>query len=173
MKGLNVMSIFENTVMIKKRPSYGQLFLQYLFIAFAILCGLGTITISPLGLFVPTVLFAFFAYLMHGSCDVEYEYTYIEGELDIDKIKAKRKRKKVAKIDLDELILIAPEGSGELNQYYRTSDSKKKKAVSGKPNAKIYDVVYRENNTTSIISFEPDEKMLDTLRKRYTRKVLL
>ena len=103
------MSIFENTVMIKKRPSYGQLFAQYLLIALTILSALGTILFSPLGLFVPTVLFAVFAYFMHGSCDMEYEYTYIEGELDIDKIKAKRKRKKVAKIDLDELILIAPQ----------------------------------------------------------------
>lgn len=93
------MSIFENTVMIKKRPSYGQLFAQYLLIALTILSALGTILFSPLGLFVPTVLFAVFAYFMHGSCDMEYEYTYIEGELDIDKIKAKRKRKKVAKID--------------------------------------------------------------------------
>ena len=82
------MSIFENTVMIKKRPSYGQLFAQYLLIALTILSALGTILFSPLGLFVPTVLFAVFAYFMHGSCDMEYEYTYIEGELDIDKIKA-------------------------------------------------------------------------------------
>ena len=167
------MSIFENTVMIKKRPSYGQLFAQYLLIALTILSALGTILFSPLGLFVPTVLFAVFAYFMHGSCDMEYEYTYIEGELDIDKIKAKRKRKKVAKIDLDELILIAPQGSGELNQYRGNSDVNKLKAVSGRPDAKIYDVVYRDNNTIHIISFEPDEKMIDTLHKRYMRKVIL
>lgn len=174
MKGQDFfMSIFENTVMIKKRPSYGQLFAQYLLIALAVLCGIGTLTISPLGLFIPTVLFAVFAYVMHGSCDMEYEYTYIEGELDIDKIKAKRKRKKVAKIDLDELILVAPAGSGELNQYSRNNDVKKLKAVSGRPDAKIYDIVYRDNNTIHIMSFEPDEKMIDTIHKRYMRKVIL
>ena len=42
------MSIFENTVMIKKRPSYGQLFAQYLLIALTILSALGTILFSPL-----------------------------------------------------------------------------------------------------------------------------
>ena len=71
------------------------------------------------------------------------------------------------------VILIAPQGSGELNQYRGNSDVKKLKAVSGRPDAKIYDVVYRDNNTIHIISFEPDEKMIDTLHKRYMRKVIL
>ena len=167
------MSIFENTVMVTRRPSYGQLFAKYLFIVLAVVCGVGTLIISPLGLIVPTILFVVFAYLMMGVCDVELEYTYIEGELAIDKIKAKRKRKKIAKIDLEDLILIAPAGSGELNSYYQSNDLKKIDATSKKADRKIYDLVYRHNNSNEIISFEPDQNMLDAIRVKHMRKVIL
>lgn len=167
------MSIFENTVMVNKRPSYWQVFFRYLFIVLAALCAFGTLFLSPLLFVTPTVLFLCFAYLLHNASDVEYEYTYIEGELDIDKIKAKRKRKKVAKIDLDELILIAPHGSDELNQYSRSSDCKRINATSRKQGKKIYDVVYHHDSTTELVSFEPNEKMLETIRTRHPRKVII
>lgn len=167
------MSVFENTVMVNRRPSYGQLFLKYLCFAVTVFLAIGVIYVSPLLFFIPTVLMAFVTYQVHTSCSLEYEYTYIEGELDIAKIKAKRKRKELAQIDLDNLILIAPKGSGELNTYHNNKENKVLDATSKRPDCKVYEIVYRKNSSQFIVYFEPDENILNLIRARYMSKVIL
>ena len=81
------MSVFENTVMVNRRPSYGQLFLKYLCFVVTVFFAMGIIVISPMLFFLPTIIMAFLTYQANASCSLEYEYTYIDGELDIAKIK--------------------------------------------------------------------------------------
>ncbi|MCF2642649.1 MAG: hypothetical protein PUB46_04050 [Lachnospiraceae bacterium] len=167
------MSVFENTVMVNRRPSYGQLFLKYLCFVVTVFFAMGIIVISPMLFFLPTIIMAFLTYQANASCSLEYEYTYIDGELDIAKIKAKRKRKELAQVDLDNLILIAPKGSGELNAYHNDKDTKILDATSKRPDHKVYEVVYRKNSSQFIIYFEPDENLLNLIRTKYMSKVIL
>ena len=167
------MSVFENTVMVNRRPSYGQLFLKYLTFIVTVFLAVGTIMVSPMLLFIPTVIMAFLTHLAYCACFVEYEYTYIEGELDIAKIKAKRKRKEIAQIDLDNLILIAPTGSGELNAYHQGNVAYSYDATSKKSDGKVYEMVYRRNNTQAILYFEPNDNILNLIRTKHMSKVIL
>lgn len=165
------MSIFENTVMVKRKASFAQLFLKYLLYVLTALFFLASIVISPL-LFVLFIALGVASYFYTLSSDLEYEYTYIEGELAIDKIKSKSRRKKVTKIDMDELMIIAPKGHRELNSYYNNKDCKQINVTSNEPGRKIYDAAYRHGSSMEIISFEPDDNILDKIRTKYPRKVI-
>lgn len=165
------MSIFENTVMVKRKSSYVQLFIKYLLFVLTALFFIASMFISPL-LFVFFIALGVASYFYMLSSDLEFEYTYIEGELAIDKIKAKRKRKKVTKIDMDELMLIAPKGHRDLNSYYNNKDCKQVNATSNDSTHKVYDAVYRHGSSMEIISFEPDENILDKIRVKHPRKVI-
>lgn len=167
------MSVFENTVLVDCRPSYGQIFLKYLTFILTVFLAVETVMVSPMLFFIPTAVMAFLTHLAYSACMTEYEYTYMDGELDIAKIKAKRKRKEIEQIDLENLILVAPKGSNELNNYHRSNETKIYNATSRKPNRKTYEIVYRKNNTQSIISFEPDDNMLDLIRSKHMSKVIL
>ena len=166
------MSIFENTVMIQRKSSYAQLFVKYLLIVLTVIALLASLFLIPILIF-PTILLGVGAYFAMFSAETEFEYTYIEGELAIDKIKAKRRRKKVAKIDMEELMIIAPKGSGELNSYYQNKDCKHVDASANEPDHKIYDAVYRHGSSMEILSFEPDQNILDKIRMKYPRKIIM
>ena len=52
---------------------------------------------------------------MFRNLNVEYEYVFVNGDLDIDKIMNKARRKRMFSVDADQMELLAPVGSVELN----------------------------------------------------------
>ena len=166
------MSIFENTVLVDKKVSMVNVILRYLCIALAIFCVLVSIIVYPGILLVPAIIFAVFWYLLKIASQIEWEYTYIEGRLSFARIKAKRKRKNIAKIEMEEVVLIAPPTAHELYNYHNNNQLSVKDCSSKQPGAKTYEVIYKNGSGLGDIIFEPDENMLDMICNRNAKKVI-
>ncbi len=114
------------------------------------------------------VAFGAASYFLNLFNSVEYEYLYIDKELQIDRILAKNNRKRMETIDLNELEILAPIRSHELDGY-RNRNMKKADYSSGEEshNAEKYMLVV---NGKQII-FEPTEEMVKTIHMFAPRKV--
>ncbi|MBQ4293540.1 MAG: hypothetical protein II754_02695 [Lachnospiraceae bacterium] len=163
------MSIFENSVMIKARRSPMNIFCTAL-----LGCLTGAFLICTL-LFHPFFIFGvfgsaagFYAMLKYG--DLEYEYIWIEGQLDVDRIYGKARRKTVARIDAEEIMLIAPEGDPEL-RHYEQEASRRPNCSSRIPGVKKWKIVYKGSRGIEVITFEPDQNILDLMKIRNGRKI--
>lgn len=166
------MNIFDNAVMVTRKQGLGNLIARYLCLVLAVVCLLVSIVIIPGILLAPAIILFAVWYWMKQSSLIEYEYTYIEGELAIDRIKAKRKRKKIAKIDMDAVMMIAPIGSDELRDYENNKNMVVKDCSSRMQGRKLYEVVYRKDSDLLGIIFEPDDNMLTIIQSRNPRKVV-
>ncbi len=167
------MSIFENTVMIQRETPLGtKIFIIFVYVMTAVMF-LGGLLLNPIIFTVPFVLMCVASYFAKQLGEIEYEYTYIEGELDIDRIRAAKRRKSIAKIDMEDLLVIAPEGSSEIANYERDESAKRVDCSSLRKEVKKYKAVYKAKNGISIITFEPDENLLDKMRMRNARKIFL
>lgn len=100
--------------------------------------------------------------------NVEYEYLYVDKELQIDRILAKNSRKRMETLDLNQMEILAPIRSHELDPY-RNRQGKTLDYSTGEEdhdNQKYMLVV----NDKKII-FEPTEELVKTVRMLAPRKV--
>ncbi len=106
-------------------------------------------------------------------CNIEFEYTYFDNEVVFARIKNKASRKVLAKVNLDEATIIAPEGAYSLNQYEQgpKASAKVRQYNSGVGLGQIYKLVYRVGRTTEMIVFEPDENFLSAIRIKYPQLI--
>jgi hypothetical protein len=167
------MSIFENTVLVNKKTSIGTKIGGWVCIALIAFCGITSILFVSFILLLLAVLFGAIWYMLYLNSKIEYEYTYIEGRMSIARIKAKRKRKELARIEMEEVILIAPTNSHELDSYFNNNQIKRKVCTSGLQDIHSYQVVYKTSNDINMIEFEPDQNMLEMIQARNPRKVLI
>ncbi len=167
------MGIFENTILVNKKVSAGNLIGRILCIILSGFCFLISLTILPGLLFIPALLFGALYYFLYIESKTEYEYTYIEGRLSFAKIKAKRRRKELAKVEMEEALLIAPSSAGELRQYHENGTVSRKDFSSKNASAKTYEVVYKLGEGVALIVFEPDRNMLELMRLRNGHKVVI
>lgn len=166
------MSVFENSVMIVQKKTPLRWLIEGILLVAGICLLVAMILFFRPYLFLPVVVIFVAFYLVHKYNYIEYEYTYIEGQLDVDRIYAKSRRKSVAKIDMEDLILIAPEGSRDTSNYERDRQVIVKDCSSRMPDCKRYNAVYKNTKGTYRIIFEPDENMLDLIAVRNPRKVI-
>lgn len=108
------------------------------------------------------------SYALSLFSSVEYEYLYIDKELQIDRILAKSNRKRMETLDLNELEVLAPVRSHELDAY-RNRNYKKADYSSGNEASeqKKYMLVVNDKQ----IIFEPTEEMVKTIHMFAPRKV--
>ena len=139
--------------------------------ALAIICFMLGLLGSGL-FFVGAIAFALVAYFVLPSFDLEYEYLYIDKEISIDKIMSKEKRKHVMTVDLNNMEIIAPINSHELDQY-KARGLKTYDFTSNTEDAKVYSVVCTNGNEgTVMVNVEPNEEMLHAIKNVFPRKVL-
>ncbi len=103
--------------------------------------------------------------------NVEWEYIFVDGQLDFDTISGGEKRKTKLRIDFDEVEAVAPLKSHALDAYrhYKVRDYS-----SLRKDADIYVVVVKIGEEgLNQIYFEPNEKMLTTMKNKAPRKVML
>lgn len=161
------MGIFENTVLVNKKVSAGNIIARSLCIGLFAVCILFSLWPFP-GMLIPVaILIAGLWYLLKYNAAVEYEYTYIEGRLTIARIKSKRKRKTLAQIEMEEVILIAPSTAHELYKYQHDGSIRTKDCSSGFSGRRIYEVIYKKADGQCRVIFEPDDEMLDKIAVRY------
>ena len=134
---------------------------------------LAAMTASALWLTLTGALFAAIFAIMFGAiyyyvargAYVEYEYIYVDKELQIDRISGKIKRKRMETLDLQQMEVLAPIGSHELDRY---KERKQKDYSSlGKEKKNKYVLVHNEQQ----IIFEPTEEMIKTIRTIAPRRV--
>jgi hypothetical protein len=102
--------------------------------------------------------------------NIEYEYVFVDGQIDFDRISGKAKRKTMLRIDLEEVEIIAPEGSHALDNYNNVS-LEKKDFSSGDKTVKSYIIIANKEGKKLRIAFEPTEKMLSMIRQKSPRKL--
>ncbi len=114
------------------------------------------------------VVFGVACYFITLYSTVEFEYLYIDKELQIDRILARSKRKRMETLDLNELVILAPVRSHELDSY-RNNNYKKADYSSGEEanEQKKYMMIVNDKQ----IIFEPTEEMVKTIHMFAPRKV--
>ena len=103
--------------------------------------------------------------------DIEYEYLYVNGELDVDVVLAKKKRKKVNTFDLNQTDLVAPLDSRRMEYYNGNTRLKVLDYSSGNANAKRYGMITSANQQNCKVILEPDENMINMMKKTAPSKV--
>ena len=120
---------------------------------------------------VPLVIFGLLSFLVVPGFELEYEYLYLDKELTIDKIMSKQKRKKVRDIDLSRMEYICPINSHQLDPY-KSRNLKVSDYSSREENARVWVIIYKDQNGDELIGIEPNEELLKAIKTVYPRKVL-
>ncbi len=120
---------------------------------------------------VTLIIFGLLAYFAVPNFELEFEYLYLDREISIDKIMSKQKRKKVRTIELSKMEYLCPINSHQLDQY-KARNVKMSDYSSKDENARIWVIVYKDQNTEELIGIEPNEEMLKAVKNVYPRKVI-
>jgi hypothetical protein len=140
-------------------PAYKSKFYsasRYLIWIMIIIFAISIIPFFPLSIAAVVLGIVFFFAKRRGS--VEYEYIFIGGEITIDIIREALRRKKVIKFNMNDVELIAPDGS-----TYSNNISKGKKIIAYTKNSteKIYVAVLRKEGAVSEVYFAPNEDFIN------------
>lgn len=111
-------------------------------------------------------------YFVFQRLSVEYEYLFAEGGLSVDCIYGKAKRKKLYDCDKEEIQFVAPADAYQLKDY-ESSDMKVMDCSSGSREKDVYALIAQKGAERVKILFEPNEKMLNSMRRTFPRKIVL
>lgn len=169
---INMDTFFEQ--LIKKKKETKDYILMALYIlavplALLLLTLLYQIPLAGMLVLPLQVLVFYLAYKFITALNVEYEYAVTNGDIEIDKIFNKQKRKKLVSISSDSIVIVAPFGDGRIPQLDKNDVTD---ATSKNPDADVYCVVY-EDSVRKLLIFEPNEKIINEIKKRNPRNVFL
>ena len=111
-------------------------------------------------------------YYLFPRLSAEYEYIFCDGQIDFDRINGGESRKHILRVDLDNVEIMAPEKSHELDKY-NNSNIKVRDFSSHDPNNKKYCIITSDETNRVKIVFEPSEKMLELAKNKSPRKVIV
>lgn len=172
------MDIFLEQLVKKKRG-----FKELLTVLFSILGVLVVLWFLPIVFIIPGIGFALFAvcviliyllYFLITSINQEFEYCFTNGILDVDKIINMRKRKKVLEINVRKMEVMGNKAAPEYRRYLEDSNVKKVYACTHKDAEDLCFLVYSdESGKTVMLLFNPNEKIIDAIRRYNPQKVVL
>ena len=110
------------------------------------------------------------AIYLFPKLNIEYEYVFVDGQIDFDRITGKAKRKTMLRIDMEQVEIIAPQGSHALDGFTYTQ-LVNKDFSSGDKNVKPYVIIAGVEDKKYRIFFEPSEKMLSMMKQKSPRKI--
>lgn len=166
------MSDLYTELLVKRKTTSMDNILKIGLIGLTVLTGLAGIFLSPYVL----IIFAAFIvldYFKLPSFDLEFEYLYVNGELDVDKIMSRAKRKRIASYSMEQAELIAPVKSHELDYYRQDKNIKVRDYSSGEADANVYAMITNKENKREMVLFEPNDVILNDMRRIAPRKVKL
>ena len=153
----------------RKNPAYNIV----LKAALVLLCAISLVLalVTPLGIIILTVV-GIASYFAFQSLSQEFEYLVVNDQITIDRVLGKARRKKGWEGSLADVQIIGPVDA------YQVKDQDKQgiKVLdfsSHQPGAKVYAIIYQKGGNWEKILFEPNHKILDCLRQRSPRKVIL
>ena len=112
------------------------------------------------------------AWTLMGSRNLEYEYILTNNYLDIDKIIARRGRKRLCTINFKEIEQCASTTDPMFGHIYRNTEGRTVKNYAGDINApRVYFVDFSKDAERVRVLFQPNERILDGLKKANPRLV--
>ncbi len=130
------------------------------------------------GLFTATGIITFIGvaalvalYFLLPMFNVEWEYIFCDGQIDFDRISGGEKRKTMLKIDMDNIDIMAPEKSHELDGYNNQQNLTVKDFSSKVADARRYCIFLNKEGQKIKIIFEPSDTMIEYARQKSPRKV--
>ncbi len=110
------------------------------------------------------------AIFLFPKLNIEYEYVFVDGQIDFDRILGKARRKTMLRIDMEQVDIIAPQGSHSLDGFTH-AQLVNRDFSSGDKNVKPYVIIASVDNKKYQIMFEPSEKMLSMMKQKSPRKI--
>ena len=153
----------------KKAPAYTY-FIKGALIFFCIIALLAAL-ILPFGIIILAIVGAI-TYYVFQRLSVEFEYLVVNDQLTVDRVMGKARRKKAWEGVLSEVQIVAPIDSYVLKDYENPS-MKILDFSSHIPHAKVYGMIHQGEGHTTKIIFEPNDRILQHIRQRSPRKVIL
>lgn len=115
-------------------------------------------------------LFAYLAYYLIRSRNIEFEYSLTNSELDVDKIIDQKKRKHVISVDCRDFEVMARINSDKFTQDIKTIKNRIE-AVSSMSSPDVYFAVFEDKGLKTVLFFEPNEKMIEVIARYIPRKL--
>jgi len=157
--------------LVKRKAPASSILLKAALIALCAVSAFLALT-TALGIIILTAAGAA-TYFIFQNLDLEFEYLVVNDQITIDKIMGKARRKKVWEGILSEVQMVAPLDSYVLKDYEKP-DMKRLDFGSHTPGAKVYGMIHQgEGGQVTKIIFEPNDKILQHIRQRAPRKVIL
>lgn len=162
----------EKLVIIPKLVTSGKKIMTIVLFVIACILLLLSTFVSPLLFFLPAILVVVLWVWQGFFSNVEFEYTYFDGDLRFAKIKNKAKRKKIADINMEDVVILAPKGDRGVYKYENDKNLKCINLTSGRADAKVYELIVKNEEGFMRIEFEPDEEMLNAMMVKYARIIV-
>lgn len=153
---------------VKRKDTPSTLALKGLMI-FGLIVGVLLILLGNLFAFIGVILGAIIIFLF-PKLNVDYEYVFVDGQIDFDRISGKSRRKTLLRIDMEQVEIVALQGSHALDGY-TYAQSIFKDFSSGSKNIKPYIIMANVKQKRYRIAFEPSEKMLSLMKQKSPRKI--
>jgi len=154
----------------KRKDTLGTYMMRFGLILAAVLLFLFTFQ-NQILLFLGAIVIVGIFYIF-PRLSVEWEYIFCDGQLDFDKISGGQKRKTVKRIDFEQVEICAPVKSHALDGY-TYANVKVLDFSSKNPDAKPYAVVLHDKGVVTKIIFEPNEAMVQCIRQKAPRKIVM
>ena len=95
----------------------------------------------------------------------EYEYSVFGGELTVSRILGGSSRRELCRVALRELAMIVPYDDEHIQPITQFGAKRKIYAVSGMDAPTIYALLWKEDDEKYLLCIEPDEGMIEVLRR--------
>lgn len=161
------MNDFYTEQLVKKRTDMKDIVIKAVLAAFTIVSVL-VVFMFPFGIIIPVIMIVLDVFVFR-MLDVEYEYLYVNGDLDVDKIMHKERRKHIFSANINDMELLAPTGSAELNAH---KNAKVFDFSTRNPGAKTYELVVVSGGEKKRVIFEPNDTLIEGIWMLAPRKVI-
>ena len=166
------MSDLYTELLVKREKRFTDSLIKVGLITLTVLFVLAGILANPI-ILLGALALGFLDYFIIPKTSLEYEYLFVNGEFDIDVIMSQQKRKRVCSFALSECDIAAPEKSHRMDYYNNNQKLKVLDYSSGNPEHNRFSVITRVKDESCRIIIEPDQDLIDKMRKTAPGKVFV
>lgn len=166
------MSELFNEQLVKREPQTMDLVKKTIYVVIAIAV-VFAVLMTQLFFFVALVVIVevFVLRFLFQGMNLEFEYILTNHELDIDKVISKSRRKHMHTLNVKSIVAMAKYEEMDKSTEFRTFD-KKVNVSSGVLKENTYAFIIMEDRKRLLVIFEPNEKILKSMKIYMTTRVL-
>ncbi len=156
--------------LVKRKASAYNYLIKAVLIFLCVISVLAAL-LFPFGIIVLTIVGAV-TYFTFQRLSVEFEYLIVNDQITIDKVMGQARRKKAWEGTMGEVQIVGPVDSYVVKDFEKQG-IKVLDFTSHMPNAKVYAIIHQSGGNTTKILFEPNDRILNIMRQKGPRKVVL